>query len=54
VKHVEPELPPSAEPWHGPWPQSPDAFAKLVDAYLDRLLRYAFRKLRNLVAQEEQ
>jgi len=51
--HVEPESPPLVDAWDGPWPQSRDAFAGLVDAYLDRLVRYAFRRLGNLQDAED-
>ena len=50
---VEPESPPSDDAWDGPWPQSPDEFAGLVDAYLDRLVRYAFRRLGNVQDAED-
>jgi RNA polymerase sigma-70 factor (ECF subfamily) len=41
----EVELPASDEAPDEAWPQSPDDFQALVEAYLDRLVRYAFRRL---------
>ena len=43
--------------WEGGWPQTPGEFERLVEAFQDRLVRYAFRRLGNLhdaedVAQE--
>jgi RNA polymerase sigma-70 factor, ECF subfamily len=46
-------MPEPNEPWTGGWPQSRDQFAALVDAYADRLLRYAFRQLGNLEDAED-
>lgn len=43
----------SAEGWTGRWPQSRDEFASLLDAYLDRLVRYAFRLLGNVQDAED-
>lgn len=37
----------------GTWPQSPGEWAVLVDEYLARLVRYAFRRLRNLQDAED-
>ena len=51
--HVELEPPASAEAWEGPWPQSRDDFARLVDMYLDRLVRYAFRRLGSIEDAED-
>ncbi len=51
--HVELEPPASAEPWEGPWPQSREEFARLVDMYLDRLVRYAFRRLGSIEDAED-
>lgn len=50
-----PAAPPAA--WGGPWPQSPAEFERLVEAFQDRLVRFAFRRLGHLgdaedVAQE--
>lgn len=35
------------------WPQTPDEFEKLVDAYLGRLLAYASRRLRDVQEAED-
>ena len=51
--HVELEPPASAEAWEGPWPQSRGDFAGLVDMYLDRLVRYAFRRLGSIEDAED-
>ena len=39
--------------WSGGWPQSREEFGRLVDAYLGRLVRYAFRRLGNLQDAED-
>ena len=39
------QSPRPADAWDGGWPQSPERFEALVEAYLDRLVRYAFRRL---------
>jgi len=39
--------------WSGRWPQSREEFGRLVDAYLSRLVRYAFRRLGNLQDAED-
>jgi len=39
--------------WDGGWPQSPREFEILVDAYLDRLVRYAFCRLGNIHDAED-
>ena len=54
---VAAQPPQPADAWDGGWPQSPGEFEGLVEAYLDRLVRYAFRRLGDLhdaedVAQE--
>ena len=49
-----PSGPPEAEnQWSGGWPQSREEFGRLVDAYLGRLVRYAFRRLGNLQDAED-
>jgi RNA polymerase sigma-70 factor (ECF subfamily) len=48
------ELPsPPTDAWEGGWPQSPEEFEKLVEAYLDRLVRYALRRLGDLQDAED-
>jgi RNA polymerase sigma-70 factor (ECF subfamily) len=39
--------------WVGGWPQSSEEFSRLVDLYLARLIRYAFRRLGNLHDAED-
>jgi len=39
--------------WSGGWPQSREEFGRLVDAYLGRLVRYAFRRVGNLPDAED-
>jgi RNA polymerase sigma-70 factor, ECF subfamily len=46
-------VPESAEAWNGSWPQSPRELEALVDAYLDRLVRYAARRLGNVHDAED-
>jgi len=41
------EPPPPTDAWTGRWPQSPAEFEALVDAWMDRLVHYAFRRLSN-------
>jgi RNA polymerase sigma-70 factor (ECF subfamily) len=36
---------PPTDAWEGGWPQSPEEFEGLVEVYLDRLVRYALRRL---------
>lgn len=43
----------SADAWDSGWPQTPKEFEALVDAYLDRLVRYAFRRLGNIQDAED-
>jgi len=43
----------AADVWDGGWPQSPREFEALVNAYLDRLVRYAFCRLGNLQDAED-
>ncbi|MFC1735093.1 RNA polymerase sigma factor [Candidatus Hydrogenedentota bacterium] len=45
--------PGSTDAWTGAWPQSSEEFEGLVEAYLDRLLRYALRRLGNLRDAED-
>jgi RNA polymerase sigma-70 factor (ECF subfamily) len=42
-----------AATWTGGWPQSPEEFRGLLDTYLDRLVRYAFRHLGNVQDAED-
>jgi RNA polymerase sigma-70 factor (ECF subfamily) len=51
--HVELEPPTSADAWEGPWPQSREEFAGLVEMYLDRLVHYAFRRLGSMEDAED-
>lgn len=44
---IGPKLPEVAEAYAGGWPQTVPEFERLVDAYLDRLVRFAVRKLGN-------
>ena len=39
--------------WDGAWPQSPAEFEGLIEAYLARLVLYAFRRLRNIHDAED-
>jgi RNA polymerase sigma-70 factor (ECF subfamily) len=39
--------------WNGAWPQSRAEFAALVEAYADRLVRYAFRQVGSLHDAED-
>lgn len=47
------KLPESTDAWDGSWPQSPKEFETLVDAFLDGLVRYAFRRLGNIHDAED-
>jgi RNA polymerase sigma-70 factor (ECF subfamily) len=49
----EPMAPEPAEAWNCEWPQTPLEFEALVDAYLDRLVRYAARRLGNVHDAED-
>ena len=49
----EPEAREPADTWEGSWPQSPEEFETLVDTYLDRLVRYACRRLGNFQDAED-
>ena len=48
-----PELTDSSDAWNRAWPQTRREFEALVDAYLDRLVRYAFSRLGNLQDAED-
>lgn len=39
--------------WDGGWPQGAEAFERLVEAFQDRLVRFAFRRLGSLVDAED-
>jgi RNA polymerase sigma-70 factor (ECF subfamily) len=45
--------PESMKAWSGGWPQSLREFEAFVDAYLDRLVRYAVRRLGNVHDAED-
>ena len=49
----EPEPTNPTDAWEGGWPQTPREFEALVEMYLDRLVRYAFRRLGNLQDAED-
>jgi RNA polymerase sigma-70 factor (ECF subfamily) len=49
----EPTAPAPADAWSGGWPQSHREFEALVDAYMDRLVRYAARRLGNIQDAED-
>ena len=49
----EPQTPEAAEAWLFGWPQTPEEFERLVEAYLDRLVLYAFHRLRNVQDAED-
>jgi len=48
-----PELTDSTDAWNRAWPQTRREFDALVDAYMDRLVRYAFSRLGNLQDAED-
>ena len=48
-----PEPKDSTDAWNRAWPQTRHEFEALVDAYLDRLVRYAFSRLGNLQDAED-
>jgi RNA polymerase sigma-70 factor (ECF subfamily) len=50
---VEPEPTASPHAWDGAWPQTEDELRTLVDAWLDRLVRYAFRRLGSIQDAED-
>jgi RNA polymerase sigma-70 factor (ECF subfamily) len=43
--NIRPKLPELVDSYDGRWPQTMPEFERLVDAYLDRLVRFAGRKL---------
>ena len=43
--HPMEDMPGGLEPWTDSWPQTPEAFEALVQTFMDRLVRYAFRRL---------
>jgi len=45
--------PEAAQVWTGGWPQTPREFEVLLDRLLDRLVWYAFRRLRDLGEAED-
>ncbi len=49
----EPKAPEPSEAWSCGWPQTPREFEVLADAYLDRLVRYAARRLGNVHDAED-
>jgi len=52
-EEMRPDLPESAATYDGCWPQTVPEFERLVDAYLDRLVRFAWRRLRNVQDAED-
>ncbi|MHB8898705.1 MAG: RNA polymerase sigma factor [Thermoguttaceae bacterium] len=48
-----PRLPGPAGEWDRPWPQTPRELEALVDAFLDRLVRYAYGRLGSLPDAED-
>lgn len=49
----EPMAPGPGDAWGCGWPQTPREFEAFVDAYLDRLVRYAARRLGNVHDAED-
>ena len=49
----DPGLTESTDAWENAWPQSREDFGQLVDAYLQRLVQYAYRRLGNLHDAED-
>jgi RNA polymerase sigma-70 factor (ECF subfamily) len=45
--------PPDKQDWSGGWPQTPDQFEELVEAFQDRLVWYAYRRLGELPEAED-
>jgi RNA polymerase sigma-70 factor (ECF subfamily) len=43
----------SADAWEDAWPQSREDFERLVDAFLQRLVQYAYRRLGNMHDAED-
>jgi RNA polymerase sigma-70 factor (ECF subfamily) len=50
---MRPELPESSATYDGCWPQTVPEFERLVDVYLDSLVRFACRRLRNVQDAED-
>ncbi len=50
---LSPKPPDSADVWDRAWPQTRCEFEALVDAFLDRLVRYAYSRLGNLQDAED-
>ena len=50
---LAPSVSESADAWGTGWPQSPAEFETLVDACLDRLVGYAYRRLGNIEDAED-
>jgi RNA polymerase sigma-70 factor (ECF subfamily) len=50
---LEEEASKDAAAWSAGWPQSPREFEALVDTYIDRLVRYAARRLGNIHDAED-
>lgn len=48
----EPKQPPG-EDWSSGWPQSAAEFEELIEAFQDRLVHYAFRRLRDFHEAED-
>ena len=53
VKEMEAQPPGSKDPWDGGWPQSPEEFEAMLNACLERLVRYAYRRLGNMADAED-
>lgn len=49
----EPGTAPPMGPWKHGWPQSQDDFKRFVEAYLQRLVSYAFRRLGSMPDAED-
>ncbi len=49
----KPKLPALATTYEGPWPQTVAEFERLVDAYLDRLVHFAVRRVGNVEDAED-
>jgi RNA polymerase sigma-70 factor (ECF subfamily) len=49
----QPDQSASPDNWKGPWPGTRAESATLVEQYLDRLVRYAFRQLRSIQDAED-
>ena len=51
--HAEGEMPAPTLTWDAGWPKTAEEFRTLVDAYSDRLVGYAFRRVGNLQDAED-